>query len=47
MRINWIVGQGVEPSNEILAIEPMIEQHRAVFGSTTYRRRQVKVATVA
>jgi len=28
-----IVGQRVEPSNEILAIEPMVEQHRAVFGS--------------
>ena len=25
-----IVGQRVEPSNEILAIEPMVEQHRAV-----------------
>jgi hypothetical protein len=27
-----IVGQRVEPSNEILAIKPMIEQHLAVFG---------------
>lgn len=28
-----IVGQRVEPSNEILAIEPMVEQHHAVFGT--------------
>jgi len=27
-----IVGQRVEPSNEILAIEPMVEQHQAIFG---------------
>jgi transposase len=27
-----IVGQRVEPSNEVAAIAPLIEQHRAVFG---------------
>jgi transposase len=28
----FIVGQRVEPSSEIAAIEPAVEQHRAVFG---------------